>query len=380
MSYIDITTKTHETYSSISNFFIDYYMTSASGEFVKVYLYLVRLMSSKKPVSFPDIADHFNLTEKDICRAIKYWIKQDVICLEYNDKKELTGIILLPLEDRSEQSHGEDVDVLSLFDNVDSDYDKPVGKDAEAAEDAKDEVPAEATHSVPQKSHLSAQLLKKKQEDAILSELIFETEVYFGRALTAPEVESLIYIYDQLGFSQELIEHLIEYCIDKGHQSLRYAEKVASSWYEKNITTVDMAKAESASFNPFYKKVLRELGISRQVPTNIETAYIEAWSHEMNFSEELILLACRKAVMSRPQSANFSYVNGILENWHKNGVKSTSDVDRLDREFHSRKSASKEKSRSANPNGFGGFSQKDSASELTKLQELIEDELNKTVS
>ena len=38
MSYITITTEKNETYSSISNFFIDYYMTSASGEFVKVYL------------------------------------------------------------------------------------------------------------------------------------------------------------------------------------------------------------------------------------------------------------------------------------------------------------------------------------------------------
>lgn len=75
MSFINITTEKKETYSSISNFFIDYYMTSANGEFVKVYLYLVRLMSSRKPISVADIADHFNLTEQDICRAIRYWIK-----------------------------------------------------------------------------------------------------------------------------------------------------------------------------------------------------------------------------------------------------------------------------------------------------------------
>ena len=86
MSYITITTEKNETYSSISNFFIDYYMTYASGEFVNVYLYLGRLMSSSKPVSVANIADHFNLTEKDICRAIKYWISQDVMKLNYNKK------------------------------------------------------------------------------------------------------------------------------------------------------------------------------------------------------------------------------------------------------------------------------------------------------
>ena len=114
MSYITITTEKNETYSSISNFFIDYYMTSASGEFVKVYLYLVRLMSSSKPVSVANIADHFNLTEKDICRAIKYWISQDVMKLNYNKKKELTGITLLPLHDKGSSSDS-GVDDLSIL-------------------------------------------------------------------------------------------------------------------------------------------------------------------------------------------------------------------------------------------------------------------------
>lgn len=89
-------------------------MTSASGEFVKVYLYLVRLMSSSKPVSVANIADHFNLTEKDICRAIKYWISQDVMKLNYNKKKELTGITLLPLHDKSSSSDS-GVDDLSIL-------------------------------------------------------------------------------------------------------------------------------------------------------------------------------------------------------------------------------------------------------------------------
>ena len=69
MQTITISTANSETYSSISNFFIDYYMTEANGEFVKVYLYLVRLLSINQAITVAKIADHFNLTEKDICRA-----------------------------------------------------------------------------------------------------------------------------------------------------------------------------------------------------------------------------------------------------------------------------------------------------------------------
>ena len=97
MKTITISTENSETYSSISNFFIDYYMTEANGEFVKVYLYLVRLMSSNQAITVADIADHFNLTENDICRAIKYWISKDVVKLNYDGRGRLNGIVLLPL-------------------------------------------------------------------------------------------------------------------------------------------------------------------------------------------------------------------------------------------------------------------------------------------
>lgn len=37
--------------------------------------------------------------------------------------------------------------------------------------------------------------------------------------------------------SAELIEYLIEYCVENGHKSMHYINKVALSWHEENITT-----------------------------------------------------------------------------------------------------------------------------------------------
>ena len=396
MSYITITTEKNETYSSISNFFIDYYMTSASGEFVKVYLYLVRQLSSREPISVAEIADHFNLTEKDICRAIKYWISQDVMRLNYNDKKEPVGITLLPLQDKSHQK-SDSMDGLSLLsmdymveDNspaavaasataqAASAQTAPVQADTQNISAATD-ISAVPAHALPLKTAVTPEILRKKQEDGILSDLIFETEAYFGRPLSMPETESLIYIYDQLGFSQELIEYLIEYCLTMGKASFRYAETVAASWYEKGIDTVEKAKSDSNAYNPFYRKVFSELGIRRGNPTSIESAYIDAWSNEMNFSEDLILLACQKAILSKPQSANFAYVNGILENWHKNGVKSLRDVQQLDLDFMKKKTDNTVKNQTAaskNPNGFANFKQTDMSDQLGQLEQMLADELN----
>lgn len=412
MNYITITSEKNETYSSISNFFIDYYMTSANGDFVKVYLYLVRLMSSREPVSIADIANHFDLSEKFICKAIRYWISQDVMKLNYNSQKVLTGITLLPLRDKSEDMYGLDsLSMLGMDYSVDTpdthdtvhDTEDTRGTDMAAASRMTQEdiftaaaqtspkaqqnisVPdaapvhnVSAVHNPPDKVLITPELLRKKQEDDIFSDILFEAEAFYGKTLSMAESETLIYIYDQLHFSQELIEYLIEYCLTLGKKSFKYAEAVAKAWYENGIDTVEKARENSNAYNPLFRKVFRELGISRNRPTSAETAYIDAWSEEMGFSEDLITFACQKAILSRPQSANFAYVNGILENWYKNGVKSIRDVETLDQEFIKKKTdnTGHTYSTAAKPNSFANFQQTDMSDQLAALEQMLADDLN----
>ena len=74
----------------IPNIFIDKYMTNANGEFVKIYLYLVRCMDqSRQSCSISELADVFEHTEKDILRALAYWEKMHLLHLEYNDNQEV---------------------------------------------------------------------------------------------------------------------------------------------------------------------------------------------------------------------------------------------------------------------------------------------------
>ena len=55
----------------VSNEFIDTYMTAANGEYVKVFLYLLR--HEKEDLTVSDIADALNHTESDVKRALTYW-------------------------------------------------------------------------------------------------------------------------------------------------------------------------------------------------------------------------------------------------------------------------------------------------------------------
>ncbi len=79
----------------ISNRFIDEYMQAANDAQLKIYLYLIRMMSARLDTSIGDIADKFNYTEKDVIRALKYWEKNRLLLLDYDDRKNIVGIHLM---------------------------------------------------------------------------------------------------------------------------------------------------------------------------------------------------------------------------------------------------------------------------------------------
>ena len=81
---------------TIPGIFIDQYMIEANGEFVKIYLYLLRAMTNPTTsISVSQMADLFDHTEKDILRALTYWEKLGLLRLGFNSNHHLTDISLL---------------------------------------------------------------------------------------------------------------------------------------------------------------------------------------------------------------------------------------------------------------------------------------------
>ena len=80
----------------VSNYFIDNYMATANGEFVKVYLFLLRHMEdSSMSLTISCIADCLNNTENDILRAFRYWESNGLLKREYDCEYSVSGIELL---------------------------------------------------------------------------------------------------------------------------------------------------------------------------------------------------------------------------------------------------------------------------------------------
>lgn len=204
--------------------------------------------------------------------------------------------------------------------------------------------------------------LKAKDDDTFAG-MINMVEVEYGRILSVNEIEILVYIYDQLGFSIDLIDYLFKFCASMGKKNLRYIEAVARNWYEAGVKTVEDARKNSEKF-AFYKKIYRMLGIERS-PTRIEIDYMKEW--ESSFDQSMILEACKRAVLAKPNSVSLPYVNAILLNWQKNNVKDMRELEEFEERYKNRKSKKY---------AFSNFEQKDMTQELDEMEQLFLTEIN----
>ena len=76
--------------------FIDTHMPSANGEYVKIYLYLLRAFNHPNtPLTVSHMADRFDLTEKDVIRALSYWEQLGLLRLSFTSDRTLTDITMI---------------------------------------------------------------------------------------------------------------------------------------------------------------------------------------------------------------------------------------------------------------------------------------------
>lgn len=276
----------------ISNDFIDQHMLKADGEYVKIYLLILRLTNQNISVTPDLLADKLELTRKDVLRAIRYWKKEGLLSVQKEGK---TGSGSTPA-------------VFTPDSGINA--------------------------AVPEKHTYSASELQKHIQDTDLERLVFMAETYIGHPLSVQELNSICYISKDLHFSTDLLEYLVEYCSERGKKQIRYMEKVAINWYEAGIDTVKAAMDQSALYTRNVFSVMKAFGISGRNPGQSEIDFISRWN-SMGFESDIIVEACNRTLLATHQ-ASFPYANRILEDWKKAGVKNISDIRSMDKKHHAR--------------------------------------------
>lgn len=240
----------------LPNRFVDEVMINTNGEYIKIYLYLLR--NNIKKIDISKLADTFNIIEKDIFRVLKYFKEKDLI--DFNEEKE---------------------------------------------------------EKVTPRDFVS---LEKDEDFKFLVKIV---QTYLQPTLNASDFEKLQYIHDELKFPSDLLEYLVEYCLDRDKKSIWQMEQIAIKWHKQGIKSKEDAK--KILNNQVLKNILKAMGTDIENPDKQVVEYIYRWHDEYEFSEEMIMLAIGRSAVNLNKK-DYKYVEGILRKWKANNIFNEKDV------------------------------------------------------
>ena len=299
---------TNLNFTPVSNVFIEKYMPNARGEFVKVYLLMLKHSIAGEPgISAPILASSLNLLESDIMNALNYWSDLGVIKLTSVDPMNNFSIEFLDLSEDNFTPNKE----VNLLDAL---------------------------------------------ENKGINDMLKDIEKILGRTLSPKEMEMYLGWQKEFSFPSELILLLVEYCASKGKSDYRYIEKVALTWHDMNITTMAQAQNYIKQTEDKWvkiRKILSYLGIKNNDLMKPQEEMIDKWLTTYNFDLDVIKKACNICA-ERLNRADFKYIDGILTNWFNNNIKTLDDIAVKDNQF--KKNYKKNTyNKNTSSNGFNNF-------------------------
>ncbi|MCR5210602.1 MAG: DnaD domain protein [Lachnospiraceae bacterium] len=334
MASISLTAEERSGFTQLPDIFIDEYMNDANEVQLKLYLYLLRRLEGNEGVDLSEAADFLNFPEREILRALRFWEKKQVLSIS--------------LEEGLDVSDGYDADSICglRMENIMTpcaNRNKKTGEVSAVMDDRKtEESGAENRKSAADiKNSYTPEDIEKFAEDGRSKILITAAQLYYGRTLGATEIQSLMYLAYSLEMPVELIDYLMQYCVEMNKKSFYEVEKIAGVWKDAGVDTIDKAKqfvkGENDDPDAREKNILAMIGRTGNIsPAELDA--VRQWTGTYGFSDDIIREACGRAAMRVQDIAHaYSYADKILKDWFYRGVRELKDIESLDAEHNDRK-------------------------------------------
>ncbi len=169
--------------------------------------------------------------------------------------------------------------------------------------------------------------------------LVPAIEHLLGKVLSHSDLKILYMIYDFLGLPPEVILTLAGWCNDKAKQggpgrttTLPLIRREAVKWEKAGINTLDAADAHlrrMTRINSRGAEIIQLLFGESRTPVDRERDYLDSWIRQ-GFSDDLLLLARDRTIFNL-QEFKWSYMNGILTRWQKDGLTTIAAIEAAER-------------------------------------------------
>ena len=367
----------------VPGYFIDRFLPAASGTDVKVYLYLLRAVSTATPgLSSASISDRLEISEREVLRSLSYWEKAGLLRLSFTSEHELSGVAFTdpPMQTAADptatgnmqaqaltpaaqsvaqvaasqvavqgggtqpglsapiNSTGNTTSATATGNTTSNKMTSASAMTASASAMAvSDSVVSAQSGSIPTQTPIisgTMQPLHLSQEEQILLENDPEFNMYmsawsqyFSRPLTYSDTESFGYWYLQFNRSTDMIDYLVDYCANhcKGKLNMKFIDSVAQSWHKKGLHTVDAIREYNQMHNDTVYAVMRAYGLYDQAPSPSQLNYINKWIRDYGFSSDIFAYAC-DITMLKCQRPSVNFTESVLKRWKEEHVKTLDDA------------------------------------------------------
>lgn len=207
---------------------------------------------------------------------------------------------------------------------------KPAAVPVTTAAAVKEEKPAEKQEEPPKKTRAlsrpekpdHAYLSRRMAEDEGIAYLMRSADEIFGRLTSVGDKATLLLIHETDGLPVDVIIMLLQYAKEIDKCNMRYIEKLAISWSEEEINTLERAERKIRNLTEGRSaagRIQRLFGLDSHSPTEKEAAFAQRWVCDWGFSDDVIRFAYELCVDVK-QKYIPKYVDTILARWASQGI------------------------------------------------------------
>ena len=268
----------------VPNAFIDELLGEANGEYVRVYLYLLRHCSTN--IKLHIVADELNLTDHDVVRAVSFWEKKGIFqegVTKLAEEELRNEEAARQSEAKLAMKRGQNYRKTSFFDEKNRDDLFSSGEKNRDDSSFSGEKNRDGSSFSGEKNRDASSFSGETKRE--IDEEMFEGILYVAKHLlpggvSRSHVQKLEYMVEYLAMDAELIEFLLDYCAGLQKTAPRYMEQVALDWHAQGIRTVKQAQEHIRDFELTKSLNKRKVGATRTSATE------KAGNRFINFKQD----------------------------------------------------------------------------------------------
>lgn len=172
------------------------------------------------------------------------------------------------------------------------------------------------------------EVIARRDSDPEFAYLLDEVSARLGRPLSPGDMETLLYLCDTAGMPPSVILMVVGYAVSANRLTMRYIEKIALDWADRDILTIAAAEEHLCRLErsqQALKHVQTVCGMDKPPTGAAAFSAAEKWVYDWNTPDDILRQAydvcCQK--VGKFQTA---YMNRVLENWREQGADTAEKV------------------------------------------------------